>query len=86
MLEELAIRASRYNINLDGFVLKDNISYLRAGYATVSSGILQPREEIFIGGAGLCENGKAIRVNLCPAMLSVLPLMGVNQGGYKDSS
>ena len=64
LLEELATRASRYSINVDGFVSKDNGYCLRGGYATVSSGILEPREEVFIRGVGLCGNGKAIRVHL----------------------
>jgi len=65
LLEELAKRASRYSVNLDGFVFKDNVSCFRGGYATVSSGILQPREEVLTGGAGLCGNSKAVKVNLC---------------------
>ena len=69
LLEELATRASRYSINLDGFVSKDNVSFSKGGYAVVYSGILQPREEVFIRGAGLCGNSKAIRVNLCSIVL-----------------
>ena len=53
------------------------------GHTAISSGILQSREEVFVRGAGLCGNGKAIRVNICSIMLCLTSLMGVSQGGYK---
>ncbi|KIM61222.1 hypothetical protein SCLCIDRAFT_1216116 [Scleroderma citrinum Foug A] len=52
LLVELATRASRYSVNLDESVSKDSVYCLRGGYATVTSGILQPREEELIEGAG----------------------------------
>ncbi|KIM61268.1 hypothetical protein SCLCIDRAFT_912632 [Scleroderma citrinum Foug A] len=52
ILKELAKRALRYSINLDGLVSKDNVYCLRGGHVTVTSGILQPRREELIGGAG----------------------------------
>jgi len=67
ILEGLAKRASRYSINLDGLVSKDNIRPLRGGYATVSSGILQLNEEIIIGStanSGLVRDGKTMKVSL----------------------
>ena len=69
LLDELATRASRYSVNFNELVSKDNVHCLRGGYATVSSGILQPRGEVLAGGAGLCGNSKAMKVNLCSIVL-----------------
>lgn len=63
VLKELAKRALRYSINLDGLVDKDNVSLVRGGFAVVSSGILR-REGVLIERAGLYGNSKTIKVNL----------------------
>jgi len=85
IIKELAKPASQYSINLDGLVFKDDVFHFRGGYTTVSSGVLQRREGIFIKEAGLCGNGMAIRVNICSIMHCLTSLMGVSQGCYKDS-
>ncbi|KIM53495.1 hypothetical protein SCLCIDRAFT_31840 [Scleroderma citrinum Foug A] len=61
VLKELAKRALRYSINLDGLVDKDNVSLVRGGFAVVSSGILR-REGVLIERAGLYGNSKTIKV------------------------
>ena len=58
ILKELAQRALRYSINLDGLVSKDNVYCSQGGFVTVSSGILKQRGEELIGGAD------PIKVNL----------------------
>lgn len=68
VLEELAERAARYSINLDGSVSKDNVSCLRGGYATVHSGILQLNQSgVVIGGPATSASlgdGKTMKVDL----------------------
>jgi len=89
-LEELATRASRYCLNLDGLVYKDNVSYILGGLSMVSSGTLQLTEEGTIGNTasrGLVRDGKTIKVSLLfNHNFSIYLIRGVGQGGYKDSS
>lgn len=68
LLEELANRASRYSINLNGFVSKDNAFYSRGGYAMVWSGILDLKraKEVIgrIGSSDFLGDGETVKVNL----------------------
>jgi len=67
MLKGLAGRASRYSINLDGLVSKDNISCFRGGYALVHSGTLQLNKEVMIRGTAssdLIRDGKTVKASL----------------------
>lgn len=68
MLKELAKRASRYSINLDGLVSKDYVSYSQGGYAMVWSGILQLKGAKGVIGktasSDFLGNGETMKVNL----------------------
>jgi len=67
ILQEIAKRASRYSINLDGLVSQDHLSCFRGGCAYVSSGILQLSDEVVIRGtasSGLIRDGKTMKVSL----------------------
>ena len=70
VLSELAKGASRYSINLDGLVSKDNVFYFRGGYAMVWSGILQIKEAKKVIGrtasSDFLGNGETMKVNLPP--------------------
>ena len=48
-LKRFAEHASRYSVNLDGFVDKDNAPHLRGGYAFVWSGVLRLKDALTLG-------------------------------------
>ena len=60
---ELAHRASRYSVVLDGLVSGDNIR-LRGGYALVRSGTLYPSGVVAVapGGSGLPRDARTTKV------------------------
>jgi len=68
VLKELAKRASRYSINLDGLVSKDNVSCFRGGNAMVYSGMLKSNqaEGIIKGDVSSASlgDGKTTKVDL----------------------
>ena len=56
ILERLAKRASRYSINLNGFISKRDVPWSMGKYTTVWLGILQLREAKAVV-KGLANNG-----------------------------
>ena len=76
ILERLAERASRYSINLNGFMSKSNVPWFLGGYATVWLGILQLQEAKAVvkglANNGFLGDGETTKVNLLLS-LNTLP-------------
>ena len=76
ILKRLAERASRYSINLDGFISKDNAPCSRGGFALIWPGTLQLQKAKAVV-AGLANNdflgdGETAKVSLLLS-LNTLP-------------
>ena len=76
ILERLAERASRYSINLDGFISRSNVPWFRGGLSYVWLGTLQLHKAKAVVKAlankGFLGDGEMAKVNLLLS-LSTLP-------------
>lgn len=81
ILERLAKHASRYSVNLDGFVSKVRVARARGGFAIVWSGTLRLQEaKAVVNGLannGFLGNGEIVKVILLLSH-NALPYSGVS--------